>query len=315
MIYAPRRLVLVGSVIADVMLRVPHLPRRGGDVMASAQLAQAGGGFNIMMSAHRLGLPAALAGRLGTGPIASLIRARFEREELEILVPPVEGDQGFTTGMIEPDGERTFVTCPGVESGLTRAELDAVEIRPDDVVVLSGYDLLYPVSGPDIVAWVQAQSPELMVVFDPGPLVADIPDTLLDVIISRADVIGLTGTEASLIAGVPDGPLNSQVRDQVFDALGCRSVILMRDGEAGVRLVRYQQETVRFPALPVEVVDTTGAGDTHTGAFLAELARGLDIEAAARSATIAASLSVQHAVSASAPTREESDAALARLGF
>ena len=59
------------------------------------------------------------------------------------------------------------------------------------------------------------------------------------------------------------------------------------------------------------MVDTTGAGDAHTGAFLAELARGADPQEATRVANVAAALSIRTMVSAGGPTRAELDAALA----
>lgn len=89
------------------------------------------------------------------------------------------------------------------------------------------------------------------------------------------------------------------------------AVVLIRDGEHGTMLVRPGQSLVRVPALAVpEVVDTTGAGDTHTGAFLAELARGADLEEATRVANVAAALSIQVFASAGGPTRAALDAAL-----
>lgn len=311
MIGKPRRLVLVGSVIGDAMVRVPHIPDRGGDVMGTSSTARSGGGFVAMSAAARLGLPAALAGRLGTGPIATLITNRLRAEGMEILLPAVEGEQGLAFGMVEPDGERTFVTAPGVESGLTRAELDAVRVGPQDAIVVSGYDLLYPVAGPAIMSWVQELPPQTLLFFDPGPLVAEIPEELLDVTFARADVVGLNRREVGLLTGFgPDA--ERQAEDWLFQELKRPDVmVLIRDGAAGCRLCRRGAEEVRFPSPAVEVVDTTGAGDVHTGAFLAELARGADAVEAARVATIAAGMSVREAVSAGGPTREALDSFMA----
>ena len=53
-----RRLVFAGEAIVDVVMRVPALPRRGGDVLATSAEILAGGGFNVMAAAARQGLPA-----------------------------------------------------------------------------------------------------------------------------------------------------------------------------------------------------------------------------------------------------------------
>ena len=67
------RLVVIGSVIADQLMTVPRLPDRGGDVLAGPVATQAGGAFNIAAAAVRLGLPTALCGRVGTGPLGVLL--------------------------------------------------------------------------------------------------------------------------------------------------------------------------------------------------------------------------------------------------
>ena len=282
--------------------------------MGTALRAQSGGGFVVMSAASRLGLPAAVAGRLGTGPIATMIANRLRNEGLEILLPLVEGEQGLAFGMVEPDGERTFVTAPGVESELTRAELDSVRVGPDDAIVVSGYDLLYPSAGPAIMSWVQELPAEALLFFDPGPLVAEIPEKLLDLAFARADVLGLNRREVSLLTGIgPDGG-EQRAKDWIFGELKQEDVVvLVREGEAGSRLCRRGGVVVEFPAPAGEVVDTTGAGDVHTGAFLAELARGADVVEAARVATIAASMSVREPVSAGGPTRAALDAFMAAL--
>jgi sugar/nucleoside kinase (ribokinase family) len=61
------------------------------------------------------------------------------------------------------------------------------------------------------------------------------------------------------------------------------------------------------PGVPVTVVDTTGAGDAHLGAFIAALAAGRDAEAAARRANVVAALTIARRGPASSPTAEETD--------
>lgn len=335
MISAPRRLVVAGSVIVDLMTAVPHLPERGSDVLAGRAVSRPGGGFNVLTTAARLGLPAALAGRVGTGPLGSMIGAALDAEGIEALLPRCEGEQGCCVGMTEPDGQSTFVTMPGVESRLSSADLDRVALRPGDVVYVSGYDLLYPEAGPALVDWLRGAASAQPLFFDPGPLVAEIPDDLLDAVLARLDVLGLTTREMTLLSGcpvaasalpgdAPSGDAPSGVRDpeareseapagadRILGDLRRDAVVLLRDGARGSLLVRPGRSPVRFPPYDAGgVVDTTGAGDVHTGAFLAELARGADVEEAARAANVAAALSTRVAASAGGPAREALDAAL-----
>ena len=71
----PRRLVFAGEAIVDVLMRVPGLPPRGGDLLATSSQVTVGGGFNVMAAAARQGLPVLYAGGHGTGPWGDLVRA------------------------------------------------------------------------------------------------------------------------------------------------------------------------------------------------------------------------------------------------
>lgn len=315
MILTPRRLMVVGSVIADVMVQVPDLPRRGNDVLATERRVQAGGGFNAATAATRLGLPAVLAGHLGTGALAQLVAEELTREGIDVLLPRLDGEQGFCVGMVEPDGERTFITAPGVESALTEAALAQVELQPGDVILVSGYDLLYPVTGPAVAAWLHgpADRPDVMMVLDPGPLVASIPTAVREKVLARADILSSTVSELALLTGAPaSGTADSgtALPDGVRLPEGLRAdaVVLLRDGARGTTLIRPGTAPVHLPAPVVtDVIDTTGAGDTHCGAFLAELSRGADLLSATRVANAAAAESVRRPVSAGCPTRDELD--------
>jgi sugar/nucleoside kinase (ribokinase family) len=299
----PRRLVLVGSVIADVLMAVPRLPERGGDLLAPA-VTQAGGGFNVLAAARRLGMPAALAGHVGEGPFGHLVADALAAADVERLLPPAPGDTGFCLALVEPDAERTFVTSPGVESRLTADDLAAVPLGVDDAVYLSGYDLCYPTTGPAVAAWC-ADLGDVLLTLDPGPLVAEIPRDVLCPLLDRTDVLTLNAREVRLLAGTADlGDASRAVRRR----LGPSALLIVRDGARGCTLhLPGDVAPAHVPAPPVTAVDTTGAGDAHTGAFLAGLHRTGSVTAAALHANAAAALSVTRAGSATSPGRDELD--------
>src|SRR4029077_7483316 len=119
----PKRLLCVGSIVADIRIDVPHLPPRGGDVLGSVASVSAGGGFNILAAATRNGLPSVFGGQHGTGPHGTRIRADLAREGIAtLLAPNEEGDSGFCIVMIEPAGERRFITSPGPEGAVGRGK-------------------------------------------------------------------------------------------------------------------------------------------------------------------------------------------------
>jgi sugar/nucleoside kinase (ribokinase family) len=111
------RLVLAGEAIVDVLMRVPSLPDRGGDLIAGSSAIDVGGGFNVMAAAARQGLRVEYAGGHGTGPWGSLVRAALDEEGIGVLRPAsLAADTGFDVALVEPDGERTFITSLGAET-------------------------------------------------------------------------------------------------------------------------------------------------------------------------------------------------------
>lgn len=304
------RLVLVGSVVVDLIMTVPALPERGGDVLAGAAVAQAGGGFNVLAAAARLGLPAALLGRVGGGPLGDVVAGALAGEGVDLLLPrSARGDTGLCVGFVEPDAERTFVTSTGVEGELRPADLAAARLRPGDLLYVSGYDLAYPVSGPAIAAWLPGQ-PVAGVFLDPGPLAADIPGPVLDAVLAATTVLSVNARELEMLGGSPVGLLRRCAPG---------AVLLARDGARGCTVWSHDPSQagrlvpVTVPSQEVLAVDSTGAGDAHAGAYLAGLSQGLGPVAAAGLANAAAAYAVARAGSATGPTTEQLDAFRAGL--
>jgi sugar/nucleoside kinase (ribokinase family) len=300
----PRRLVMVGSVVVDVLLYVDGLPERGGDVLASGMLTSAGGGFNLLVAARRLGMDAAYGGRTGTGPFGDQARRALDDAGIPTLLPPGhEGDTGVVVGLVEPDGERTFATSPGVEARLTPEDLAVLALRPADGVYVSGYDLVYPVSGRSLEEWLPQLPDELLLAIDPGPLAADVPAARMDAVLRRTDLLSLNAVEAAALSG-RQGP--AEAAAILRERLRSGAMVVVRTGAAGCWLAAGDADPDQIAGRPARVVvDTTGAGDTHVAAFLAGLSHGDSPSRAARVANVAASLSVERAGPATAPTLDE----------
>lgn len=298
------RLVVIGSLVGDQMMEVPHLPERGGDVLAGPVVTQPGGAYNIVAAAVRLGLPTAVAGKVGTGPIGSMLTRALAALNADVLLPrQLDGDSGVSIGFIEPDGERTFVTSPGVEQTITHEDLRSVDWRCEDGIYVSGYDLIYPVTGPAVAAWLGIANPPVML-FDPGPLAADIPAQVLDAVLAKTTILSLNEREFRLFGGSSECLWPRLASED--------AVIVLRLGRDGAVLLTRDLAPIAIEPFEVEAVDSTGAGDAHAGALLAALAERLDLVEAVERANVAAALAVTRLGSATGPTREEFEAALAR---
>lgn len=297
------RLVLVGNVIADLVLDVPVLPERGGDVIATRTELTAGGGFNTLVAARRLGAPAVYAGLHGRGPYGDLVRSALAREDVGLLLPArTDGDTGFTVALVD-EGERTFVTSFGIEGGLTERDTERVReaLRPGDTVQLSGYALALPGNGP-LLADLAARLPEdVLLCLDPGPLVADIPAGVLAPVLARTDWLSCNSREAGLLTGAQGVTAARELRKLLRPGAG----VLVRADKDGCLLALADEPPLHVPGFPVAAVDSNGAGDAHVGAFLALLGAGLSPAEAARAANAAAAHAVTRKGPATAPDRAE----------
>jgi len=302
-----QRLLHLGNVVVDLVMDVPALPDRGGDVLARGTTLAAGGGFNVMAAAARQGLPVSYGGAHGTGPFGDLARAALAAEGIGVLQPPRPGaDTGLVVSVVEDGGERTFLTSPGAEATLNAADLDAVTAGPADIVYLSGYGLAHPANRAALTAWLGRLPEAALVVFDPGPLAAGIPPDALAGALRRADWLTCNAREATLLSG-EDDPARAlhalSERPPWTPRRGQR--VLVRTGPEGCMLGYFRTAPIVVPAFPVTAVDSNGAGDTHTGVFIAALARGMDVTAAARNANAAAAISVTRRGPATAPSADE----------
>jgi sugar/nucleoside kinase (ribokinase family) len=208
---------------------------------------------------------------------------------------------------VDATGERTFLTSRGAEATLTAADLDPVRPAPGDAVYLSGYGLVHPSNAVALLDWLGRLGEGHVVAFDPGPLAGALPGDVLAPVLARAGWVTCNARESTLLTGMADPG----------DALRAltgklpRAGVLVRIGPGGCLLGGRGFVAEQVPGFRVDAVDTNGAGDTHTGAFLASLAAGVPAAEAVRRANAAAALSVTRRGPATGPTVAELERFLA----
>lgn len=293
------RLFQITAPVLDLVYKVRALPASGEEAVVTGFAMSPGGGFNAMVAARAAGIEVTLAGSLGTGPFASVVAQELARNGITLARAPVaQGDQGCCVVLIEPDGERSFISSPGAEGTLSAVDLAGVAVQGGDWVLLSGYTLYYPGSGKAASDWIAALPPAVTVMFDPSPLADQIPAEILATVMARADWISANEAEAAmLLSGARGRALGPNL------AQGRQGAIL-RHGAAGATLIHAGHSTP-VPAHPVTVIDTNGAGDTHIGSFIARMCLTGDPLASLRYANIAAALSTTREGPATAPPSAE----------
>ena len=252
----------------------------------------------------RAGMPVVFAGQHGTGPNGDALRAALAEAGIETLNPPSPSmDTGNCVALITGNSERTFVSWPGAESILSVDAFAGVVLRPGDWVFASGYTLSYAGSREALAGWIEAIPAGFPLVFDPTPVVLEIPDSILSRVLARTTWLSCNSAEATAIAGSAEIAANAErlLAGICPHAAG----VVIRDGEAGAFVMLRDGTSQAIPGFQVNAVDTNGAGDTHIGAFISALAKGTGPFEAARYANAAAAISVTRHGGASAPTDAE----------
>lgn len=297
------RLVSLGNVVIDIVMSIEALPERESDVIADSASITPGGAFNAMVAASRQGLATVYAGAHGTGPFGELARAALARETIGVALSPVAAlDTGFDVAMVDPTGERTFVTSVGAEGQLAWGGFAPADFTlvATDAVHVSGYGLLHPVNR-DAIVELLAVMPGT-VFYDPGPLGHSLAESILAIVLARTDWWSGNAREATLATGIDDPVLAAAAI-----ASNTRAGAIVRLGASGCVLATRGIAPVHIPGFTVDAVDLNGAGDAHVGAFIAGLASGLSSADAARRANAVAAIAVARHGPADAPTAAETD--------
>jgi sugar/nucleoside kinase (ribokinase family) len=294
----------------DIVMRIADVPERGSDILASEHLVATGGGYNALSSYSRQGVPAVYAGKLGTGPFSEIARAALARDAIDVPIEPATDlDAGFCVALIDDEGERTFITAAGAEGTLRANDLERLHPVRGDVVLVSGYNVMYPGQADIVLAWLADLSDDIVVVFDPSNRVDDIPVANLGSMLLRADWTLCNEIEAASLTG--ENSLDSSVA-ALLELTG-RLGVVVRHGRTGCTVARPDRAVLGVAGVQSEVVDTNGAGDTHNGVFLAELSRGTKVYEAALRANVAASIAIATLGPATCPTRDVISTAIESL--
>jgi ribokinase len=265
--------VVVGSANVDLVLPVQRIPRPGETVLASGLTRGPGGkGANQAVAAARAGASTAFVASLGADESGELLRKALSESGVDLsLVSTAGTPTGTAIITVSADGENSIVVAPSAnaELKLTSEALRAVQQAK---VVLAQLEIPF--------ATVQAAAEASSYFILNAAPAAELSDELL----AAVDLLVVNETEAEAIGG--------SLLERVPAA------VITLGSEGAVILVRGADE-VRVPGVPVEVVDTTAAGDTFCGVLAATLAAtsttGSELTNAVRRANVAASLSVKTA--------------------
>ena len=277
----------IGSLNIDHVYQVPHFVLPGETLTSSSYARNAGGkGLNQSIALARASVlhdsfKVLHGGKIGTdGTFLKELLASEGVDTSSVLLGNVP--TGHAIIQVDTTGQNNIILYPGANRALTRDELTAMlAARPKGSWILLQNEI-------NEIPFIMEQAHErgLHIAINPapcGPEVADYP-------IQLADVLFVNEIEAAQLAQMP----LDTAEEKLLDALAARyphTEIVLTLGAKGA-LYTFKQERIFTPTRKVKAVDTTSAGDTFIGYFLAERMNGASPATAMEHATKASAVCV-----------------------
>ncbi|HYN74713.1 MAG TPA: sugar kinase [Candidatus Limnocylindria bacterium] len=263
----PSTIICLGDVMTDVVARLRGPLVRGSDSPAPVMLTAGGAAANTACWLAVSGSAAVVVGRIGwdlagDAALAALTRAGVTAHLSRDPLRPT----GTCIVLVSPDGERTMVPDAGANAGLRPKDVPEELFTRTAHLHLSGYSLLNEGSREAALHAVElARRSGATVSVDPasaGPLSAVGAQTFLEWV-GGADALLANADEALALTGVSDPAKAARILSTAFT-----EVIVKLGADGALWAGRGSDTVVRVPAEPVEVVDTTGAGDAFAAGWL-----------------------------------------------
>ena len=305
------RICVIGSANVDLTARVSRLPRLGETLVGrSFHLGYGGKGANQAVMAARLDAQVALVAKVGRDVFGEDGRRNLEAEGVETAYVRADAERfsGVAQILVDDSAQNVIVVSPGANLGLGPADAGdaSAMIRAADIVI----GQLEVPAETTLEAFRIAKSAGARTILNPAPA-GNVPQELL----AAAELCVLNEVEAEQLSGCPAATL-SQVEEAARALLARGPAVVIATLGADGALVVEQQSARHVPAIRVDAVDPTGAGDAFVGSLAVYLAEGLPLDAAVRRANAVAALTVTRiGAQASYPRRAEVDAFFARQGL
>jgi ribokinase len=266
------RIVVVGSINLDLVVRLDRLPEPGETVTGGSLARFPGGkGANQAVACARLGAEVTMIGAVGSDAFADEALAGLRDAGVTLEVSAVDEPTGIALIQVDAAGETTIAVVPGAN-----ATLGAAALPPHDAVLCQ----------------------------------LEVPDAA--VLSAWEECAGLFCLNAAPARPVSIDPDLAVVNRFELDALGrADGLVALTLGDEGAMLLEDGEEVARAAPPPVQAVDGTAAGDAFTACLLVSLLegrpRGMALERACAAGALAAS---RHGAQPSLPTAREVDALL-----
>ncbi len=295
------KIVVIGSINMDMVVRAPHIPKPGETVLGGTFLTSPGGkGANQAVAAARAGGDVTLIARVGTDTfgIQSIENLKKDSINIDFIYKDPEVHTGVALIVVDDKGENSITVASGANNKLSVKDIRPAEEKIKEAAIIL-LQLEIPLQMVTDVIEISALYKK-PVILNPAPAQKLNPELL-----KKISIMTPNETEAEAMTGIAiKDVISAKEGAGKLKESGVGNVIITMGREGA--LLMTEDSTVLIASYPVQAVDTTAAGDVFNGALAVALAKNYDISDAVRFANGAAALSVQkEGAQSSAPTLKE----------
>ncbi len=261
--------LMLGGLCLDRYCLLNQFPVKGQDTLIQDTFERIGGcPINAAFTLKKFGLDPVLYSAVGAESIEK-VRAFFHRNELPADGLFVIEDQktGFCMILLDDQKERTFMTYRGCEGIFDPARIPVLNYQ---ACCLTGLYLIYGTDSENVVAYLHTFVADRELFFDPGPLCDQIDPDLLEKAMRLCTHLKVHEEEQRLLEQTLDRPLTAYFQYRM-------QAIIVTCGSQGAQLIQPEQ-TQSFPALPIKLTDSNGAGDAFFAGYAASVLQGKPLD-------------------------------------
>ena len=263
--------LVIGAAIVDMVMQVDRIPKSGEDVIGKDTKVMVGGcAYNVASTMHNLDCDHDLCVPVGNGMYASIVRKKLLENGYPILIQDDTDDNGFCLCLVEKNGERTFITVQGVEGNFKTSWFDTLDMNDYDNIYLAGYQVCDH-NGSVVAQWMRTLENKT-IYFAPCPVICDIDPETMTQLMKLNPILHLN--EKELFDFTKETDLDTALHTLYRKN---HNLIIVTLGSRGAAYYDGTHITT-IPSVPVSVVDTIGAGDSHIGAIISGISKGLSIQ-------------------------------------
>ncbi|MFZ7132394.1 MAG: ribokinase [Eubacteriales bacterium] len=286
-------IVVVGSINADLVFEADKRPNPGETLIGKDFKTVPGGkGANQAIAASRLGAKVAMMGCLGEDQNGIFLEENLKVNKVETkFIKKVKGVPSGVAGITLAEGDNSIIVVPGANYEVDKTYIDKNKevIKSAKIVLLQ---LEIPIEVVEYVIDICSKN-KVKTILNPAPIQKLKEDTL-----EKLDYLTPNEHEFEILYG-------SKREEEMLKKH--KNKLIITKGSEGVSF-SDGDKVINIPSNKVEVVDTTGAGDTFNGSFAYSLVKGMSIKESIEFANKAAAISVtKFGAQGGMPTLKELD--------